>query len=418
MPVQRGPPRILVPVPVPPSADAPRIFTVIARILRSSRRAVLVRSGSRWRRALVDSVQADANDVVLDVATGTGMVAAEPCAPLSLPCGRSDRSADMLTRGVAPQRSHQRPRHAREPNVPVRGCDVRPRHVHLLLRYCRRPRGDHERAVARPEAGRPPRRSGVRRPLVTGHVRAVALVHTRGHAAWGRDALTQVARGDAFLGPSIEGFYLSIRSVRSSATGARPTRRRAFASHEPGRGIVMHATKRDAPAARSRDSFGLLRAAAGRFGATTGPCCHPPYTAWHLSYVLLGAALFAGAGPAHRPRGGPRVRARRRSPALRSMSSMDGRSRRGSRRAFSSLGHARSRGRGGAGHRAVAMLGPTFGLFVGQAFALVLLYAFEAPWCTSDLGFALAWGAFPVLTARTRPAPRSSPPSQWRPRPP
>ncbi len=51
------------------------------------------------------------------------------------------------------------------------------------------------------------------------------------------------------------------------------------------------------------------------------------------------------------------------------------------------------------GIAAVAMLGPLFGLFVAAGVALVLLYAFEAPLVHSDIGFALAWGAFPVLTA-------------------
>jgi hypothetical protein len=47
----------------------------------------------------------------------------------------------------------------------------------------------------------------------------------------------------------------------------------------------------------------------------------------------------------------------------------------------------------------IALLGQAFALFVAAGVALVLLYAFEAPLIHSDLGFALAWGAFPVLTA-------------------
>jgi hypothetical protein len=51
------------------------------------------------------------------------------------------------------------------------------------------------------------------------------------------------------------------------------------------------------------------------------------------------------------------------------------------------------------GVAAVVMIGPALGLFVAAGVSLVLLYAFEAPLIHSDLGFALAWGAFPVLTA-------------------
>jgi len=68
-------------------------------------------------------------------------------------------------------------------------------------------------------------------------------------------------------------------------------------------------------------------------------------------------------------------------------------------RVLVALGALGLAGAAALGIAAVAMLGPLFGLFVAAGVALVLLYAFEAPLVHSDLGFALAWGAFPVLTA-------------------
>ena len=53
----------------------------------------------------------------------------------------------------------------------------------------------------------------------------------------------------------------------------------------------------------------------------------------------------------------------------------------------------------GLGLYAVTQLGALFLLFVAAGGALVLLYAFEAPVVHSDIGFALGWGAFPVITA-------------------
>ncbi|HEX7600823.1 MAG TPA: hypothetical protein VF316_04420, partial [Polyangiaceae bacterium] len=47
---------------------------------------------------------------------------------------------------------------------------------------------------------------------------------------------------------------------------------------------------------------------------------------------------------------------------------------------------------------AATMLGPLFLLFVIGGAAIVVLYAFEVPRVHSDVGFALGWGAFPVVT--------------------
>jgi len=49
------------------------------------------------------------------------------------------------------------------------------------------------------------------------------------------------------------------------------------------------------------------------------------------------------------------------------------------------------------GVAAATVLGPAFLVFVVAGVALVVLYAFEVPLVHSDLGFGLAWGAFPVI---------------------
>ena len=50
------------------------------------------------------------------------------------------------------------------------------------------------------------------------------------------------------------------------------------------------------------------------------------------------------------------------------------------------------------GIAALPLVGPGLVAFVAVGAALVIGYAFEAPLIHSDVGFALAWGAFPTLT--------------------
>jgi hypothetical protein len=127
---------------------------------------------------------------------------------------------------------------------------------------------------------------------------------------------------------------------------------------------------------------------------------HPPYTVWHLSYVLLGAALAPAPDPrvvagalvafglavgvgAHafdELRGRP-LRTRIPSPVLVALGA-------------SSLAIAVA-----LGVFAASRLGLELLAFVAVGVALVLLYAFEVPIVHSDAGFALGWGAFPLLTA-------------------
>ena len=151
---------------------------------------------------------------------------------------------------------------------------------------------------------------------------------------------------------------------------------------------------------------------------------HPPYTAWHLSYVVIGATL----APTHRrrparrdaarvlPRGRRRrARARRaaRPAAAHRHPGRRARRRRASRGSRGALGARRRRRR--------SRPAPGSLVFMAVGPLLVLGYNLElfGGRLHSDVGFAAAWGAFPVLTAyfvQARAA-RSSPRSSPRPRP-
>jgi hypothetical protein len=127
---------------------------------------------------------------------------------------------------------------------------------------------------------------------------------------------------------------------------------------------------------------------------------HPPYTVWHLSYVLVGAALA--------PHPDPRVVGGALLAfflgvgiAAHSFDELRGRPL-GTRIPSAVLVTLGSLGLLGAvalGLLAANVVGAPFVAFVAAGAALVLLYAFEVPLVHSDLGFALAWGGFPVLTA-------------------
>ncbi|HYU82889.1 MAG TPA: hypothetical protein VFA31_09140, partial [Candidatus Polarisedimenticolia bacterium] len=127
---------------------------------------------------------------------------------------------------------------------------------------------------------------------------------------------------------------------------------------------------------------------------------HPPYTAWHLSYVLLGAALA--------PMPDPRIVAGSLvafflaiGVAAHSFDELQGRPL-GTRIPSGILIGLGSLGLIGAvaiGIVAAAMLGPWFVVFVAIGALLVISYGLEVPGVHSDVGFALAWGGFPVVAS-------------------
>ncbi|HEY8786220.1 MAG TPA: hypothetical protein VIN63_07070, partial [Candidatus Limnocylindria bacterium] len=127
---------------------------------------------------------------------------------------------------------------------------------------------------------------------------------------------------------------------------------------------------------------------------------HPPYTAWHLSYVLLGAALA--------PMPDPRIVAGALlafflavGVASHAFDELQGRPL-GTRipsSALLGLGLLGLIGAVALGIAAAGMLGPWFLALVAVGAALVVSYGVETPIVHSDIGFAIAWGGFPVVAS-------------------
>jgi len=384
----------------PPSTDAPRIFTGIARTYDRAGALFSFGQDPRWRHALVEAVGAEPDDVVLDVATGTGLVAVELARRYNCRVVGLDRSADMLGEAARRDGLIAGLVNARAEGLPF--ADASFDHVTFtyLLRYV-----DDPAAVVR-------ELSRVLKP--GGRLAAVEFGVPSSPIAFGLwrlyTRLVMPLAGslfsrkwrdvNAFLGPSIERFYRAHpqrqveRYWRDAGLADVVSRPMSL-----GGGIVMSATKSDSAIATDAPlgaAFYALRPGGWRDYWTL---LHPPYTAWHLSYVLLGAALspapdmriVAGALLAFGLAVGV---------AAHSFDELQGRPL-GTRipaRVLIALGALGLAGAAALGAAATVMLGPAFGAFVVAGVALVLLYAFEAPVVHSDLGFALAWGAFPVLT--------------------
>jgi demethylmenaquinone methyltransferase/2-methoxy-6-polyprenyl-1,4-benzoquinol methylase len=387
-------------VPRPPSADAPRIFAGIARSYDRAGALFSFGQDPRWRRALVAAVDADAGDVVLDVATGTGLVAVELARRYGCRVIGLDRSADMLTEASRRNGLIAGLVNARAEGLPF--ADETFDHVTFtyLLRYV-----DDPAATLRELARvlKPGGRLAALEFGVPSSPLAFALwrLYTRLLMPIGGALLSRKWREvNAFLGPSIERFYRAHpqpeveRYWREAGLADVRSRRMSL-----GGGVVMSATKRERTASsdeRLGAAFYALRPGGWRDYWTL---LHPPYTAWHVSYVALGAAL-SPAPDARIVLGALLAFGLAVGVAAHSFDELRGRPL-GTRIpagvlvALGSLGLA---GAAALGVAAIGMLGAAFGVFVVAGVALVLLYAFEAPLVHSDLGFALAWGAFPVLT--------------------
>ena len=202
----------------------------------------------------------------------------------------------------------------------------------------------------------------------------------------------------AFLGPSIEGFYRRHPQERiedywrEAGLGDVHVRRMSL-----GGGVVMSATKSAASTAPELGAaFYALRPGGWR---DYWSLLHPPYTLWLLSNALLGAAI----APAPDPRivaGGILAFGLAVGVAAHSFDELQGRplSTRIPSRVLVVLGTLALLASVGLGIAALPFVGPGLLAFVAIGAALVLGYAFEAPVIHSDVGFALAWGAFPTLT--------------------
>ncbi|HEV8228545.1 MAG TPA: class I SAM-dependent methyltransferase [Candidatus Limnocylindria bacterium] len=382
-----------------PSADAPRIFTGIARSYDRAGAVFSFGQDPRWRRALVADLDARPNDLVLDVATGTGLVAAELARRYGCRVVGLDRSADMLAAAARRDGLISGLVNGRAERLPF--ADATFDHVTFtyLLRYVDDPAATlRELArVLKPGGRLASAEFGVPSSLAF----ALWRVYTRAvMPLLGRLLSRKWSEVNAFLGPSIERFYREHpqRSVERywREAGLADVRSRRMSL---GGGIVMSATKLEAApatAARLGPAFYSLRPGGPRDYWTL---LHPPYTAWHLSYVLLGAAL----SPAPDPRivlGALLAFALGVGVAAHSFDELRGRplATRIPARVLVALGTLGLAGATALGLLGVTLIGPAFAVFVAVGIALVLLYALEAPLVHTDIGFALSWGAFPVLT--------------------
>jgi len=124
---------------------------------------------------------------------------------------------------------------------------------------------------------------------------------------------------------------------------------------------------------------------------------HPPYTAWHLSYVLLGAAI----APAPDPRivfGAIAAFGLAVGIGAHAFDELKGRPL-GTRIPSVVLllaGVLALIAAAGFGALAATIVGPRYLAIVGLGVILVAAYGLEIEPIHSDIGFALAWGAFPV----------------------
>jgi demethylmenaquinone methyltransferase/2-methoxy-6-polyprenyl-1,4-benzoquinol methylase len=386
------------------SADDPkRIFTGIAASYDRVATILSLGQDVRWRRALVEAIDARATDRVLDVATGTGMVAQalhtrSGCAVVGI-----DQSAEMLRVARARDGVFETIVEGRAEELPFPDAAFDHLTFTYLLRYVDDPAATMRELarvvqpggrVAMVEFGLP---GGLWRPLWRLYTRV-------GLPVAGRLVSAKWSAVGSFLGPSIERFYARHpvsaveRYWREAGLGNVHTRRMSL-----GGGVVMSATRLGSPqgpvvSAVSKASL------APAFYVTSGggwrdywTLLHPPYTVWHLSYVLLGAAVAPAPDPrivgsallafglavgvgahAYDEFHGRPLRTQIPSPALVALGT-------------AALAVAVAIGLVGA-----TLIGPLFLLFVIGGASIVVLYGFDAPLVHSDVGFAIGWGAFPV----------------------
>lgn len=391
----------------PRSRHARRLFAGLAAWYEWVATLLSLGQDPRWRRALVAAVCAKPEDRVLDVATGTGMVARALVRRYGCRVIGLDQSVEMLAAGAADGLPLVRAQGERLPFA-----DESFDHVTFtyLLRYV-----DDPAATIR-ELAQVIRPGGRLATLEFGvpenHVwRFLWRLYTRiGLPLAGRVLSPAWGSVGDFLGPSIERFYEVHPQVnvecywRAAGLEGITVRRMSL-----GGGTVMSATKSSraelhsppptsqsvAPSPTRLSAFYSLEPGGWRDYWTL---LHPPYTAWHLSYVLLGAAL----APAPDPRivlGALVAFGLAVGIAAHAFDELRGRPL-GTHiptPVLAVLGGTALLLAAILGIAASTILGPGFLVFVIVGVVLVAAYGFEVTPFHSDLGFALAWGAFPVV---------------------
>jgi demethylmenaquinone methyltransferase / 2-methoxy-6-polyprenyl-1,4-benzoquinol methylase len=356
----------------------------------------------RWRRALVDEIRASPHDRVLDVATGTGMVADALVRRYGCHVVGLDQSQDMLALARQRNGTYDDLVVGRAEHMPFPDASFDHLTFTYLLRYVDDPASTMRELARVVKPGG--RVAMVEFGVPTGIWWPFWWLYTR----IGLPVLGQLVSGKwrvvgGFLGPSISRFHARHplasleRDWRNAGLADIRIRRMSL-----GGGLVMSATRSDqqppaVPAAALAPAFYAARSGGWRDYWTL---LHPPYTVWHLSYVLLGASLAPSPDP--RVVGGALL-AFFLAVGLgaHAFDELRGRPLR-TRIPSSVLVAIGTGGLGGAavlGLLAAAQVGSGMLAFVAAGVALVLAYAFEVPVVHSDVGFALGWGAFPVATA-------------------
>src|SRR5437899_2261109 len=307
-------------MPSSPPDDARRIFDGIGATYEKAGALLSFGQDARWRARLVQSVQAEPDDRVLDVATGTGLVARALRERYSCKVVGLDRSADMMSRAAA-RDGHIPLVRARAESLPF--ADDSFDHVTFtyLMRYVDDPAATMRELarVVRPggrvvalDFGVPPN------PLL----RVLWRIYTSiGLPLIGRVISQQWASVGAFLRGSIERFNaahpqpaverdwreaglrdvrlermsfgagLVMAGVKDGATEGGPLRKAGAPETLSTRRSPQPPWAGDPSAARGPSvapAFYALKAGGWRDYWTL---LHPPYTVWHLPYVLLGAAF-------------------------------------------------------------------------------------------------------------------------------
>jgi demethylmenaquinone methyltransferase/2-methoxy-6-polyprenyl-1,4-benzoquinol methylase len=223
--------------------DAERIFTGIARSYDRVAMVLSLGQDPRWRRALVDAIGARPTDRVLDVATGTGMVAQAlrdrfGCSVVGL-----DQSADMLRIARTRDGVFETILEGRAERLPFTNAAFDHLTFTYLLRYVDDP------AATMKELSRVVKPGGrvamVEFGVPGGLWHPPWWLYTRiGLPLAGRMISPKWSAVGAFLGPSIERFdahhpvVALERYWREAGLGGVVTRRMSL-----GGGIVMSATK-------------------------------------------------------------------------------------------------------------------------------------------------------------------------------
>jgi ubiquinone/menaquinone biosynthesis methyltransferase len=409
-------------MPSSPPDDARRIFSGIGATYERAGGLLSFGQDARWRARLVSLLDAAPDDAVLDVATGTGLIARAIAERYGCEVVGLDRSADMLS--VAAARNGHIPLvRGRAECLPFPDASFDHLTFTYLLRYV-----DDPAAVMR-ELVRVVRPGGRIVALDFGVppnqiLRAMWRAYTAiGLPLIGRVISQHWASVGAFLRGSIERFnaahpqhdverhwrdagLVDVRVDRMSfGAGVVVTGVRAAGTTEtlfsrrgpPGPGSQGRPPIAPGPSVVPAAAFYALTPGSWRDYWTL---LHPPYTLWHLSYVLLGAALA--------PMPDPKILAGSLlafflavGVASHAFDELQGRPL-GTRipsRVLLALGLLGLIGAVALGIVAAAMIGPLFLPLVVIGAALVVSYGLEIPIVHSDIGFAVAWGGFPVVAS-------------------